>query len=343
MPAVGPPGLERLDDVGAVLLRALFGDEPVRRSREPVREVRLEPVPPLPADAEIPARLAVGPAARVIEPLVDLLGILAVPRDVLGQVPVRFGGIVPEVLQHVDADLLGLREPFVRLVGREDPVRQVLAVVGDPDIPRLVVEPRRGDVDLALLEPERARDLCVTALHAVAEADRLHAAVLVRRPRHHGAGVGIGQENASGRGDLADVPAEIEDLRDPALTVHDAARREGIADALVHAVAQGDLDILLERLEHPDAHGVDDVFRAAEGLPAVEGRMDLNIQAVLVDVPLAEAVHHVEVLRVDVHEGHLDVVKFRDGEQVGEQAAGEAHAARADERDLEGHGKTPFG
>ena len=57
---------------------------------------------------------------------------------------------------------------------------------------------------------DAARDLPVRALHAVAQADRLDAAVVVAGPGVHRHRVGVVQEQRIGLGDLADVPAEVE-------------------------------------------------------------------------------------------------------------------------------------
>jgi hypothetical protein len=73
----------------------------------------------------------------------------------------------------------------------------------------------------------------VPVLDAVAQADRLHAAVDVGGPGEHGHRVGVVEQDRAGRGDLADVLAELEDRRDAALAVHHAARAQRVADALV--------------------------------------------------------------------------------------------------------------
>jgi hypothetical protein len=80
---VGAAGFQSLDDVGAVLFRALFGRELRRVLLHPVGEVGLEPVPALGADAQIAAGLAVDPGGQ-INPLVDLIEALAVPGQVFG-------------------------------------------------------------------------------------------------------------------------------------------------------------------------------------------------------------------------------------------------------------------
>ena len=65
--------------------------------------------------------------------------------------------------------------------------------------------------------------------------------------------------------------------------------------------------------------------------------MDPDIQAVGVDIPLAEGGDHAQVVGVDVGEGDLHIPELRDGQQIRKQAAGEADAARADKGDLKAH------
>ncbi len=108
------------------------------------------------------------------------------------------------------------------------------------------------------------------ALHAVAQADRLHAAVLVAGPGIHRHRVGVVQEQRAGFGHLADILAEVEQFGDGPRGIHDAARAEGIAHALVDAVFQGDIDIMLEGFQPALANGADDVIALGNGCAAVE-------------------------------------------------------------------------
>ena len=66
---------------------AFVGRELGRFLGQPVGEVRLEPVAPLRADPQIPTRLPVDPR-RQINPLGDLIQPLAIPGNVLRQMPV---------------------------------------------------------------------------------------------------------------------------------------------------------------------------------------------------------------------------------------------------------------
>ena len=127
--------------------------------------------------------------------------------------------------------------------------------------------PEQMIVEFALVAaPSTVGDLLGAVLDAVAEADRIDLAVLDRRPGVHRHRVGVVQELGAGLGDLADVPAEVEDDRDVALAVEDAAGADRVADALVDAVFQRDADVVGIGLEAADADAADDVARAFERL-----------------------------------------------------------------------------
>ncbi len=88
-------------------------------------------------------------------------------------------------------------------------------------------------------------------LHAVAETDGIDPAVFERGPGVHRHGVGVVEEQRARLGDFADVLAEVEDDRNVALAVEDAAGADGIADALVDAVLQRNVDVGRRRLPSP--------------------------------------------------------------------------------------------
>ena len=186
------------------------------------------------------------------------------------------------------------------------------------DEPGLVVQPGGDDVHVAAVQFRILRaagpcclaqrfdavgDLPVRALHAVAQADRLHAAVLVAGPGVHRHRVGVVQEQRARFGDLADVLAEVEQRGDGALGVHDAARAERIAHALVDAVLQRDIDIELEGFQPALADHADHVIAVRDGRAAVEGREDLRRQPVGLDIALAQLGDHIQVALRDIREG----------------------------------------
>jgi len=138
-------------------------------------------------------------------------------------VPVRLGAVVAEAAQDIDAHLFRLAVVRVRLEEFQQARDHVQAAPGDFDEPGLVVDPGGHHVHVApmhgLLGAEQplapgpalddARDLPVRALHAVAEADRGHAAVLIAGPGVHGHGVGVVEQEGVGLGDRADVAADV--------------------------------------------------------------------------------------------------------------------------------------
>ena len=152
---------------------------------------------------------------------------------------VALGRIDAEALQHVDAQLFLLREDRMRLEGRDQLVLADLAAVeAHIDKPGLVVDAGADEVEFAFLGAEDLGDLLAAMLDAVAKADRIDLAVFDRRPGVHRHRVGVVQELRARLGHLADILAEVEDDRDVALAVEDAAGADRIADALVDAIFQ---------------------------------------------------------------------------------------------------------
>ena len=123
--------------------------------------------------------------------------------------------------------------------------------------------------------------------------------------------------------------------------VHDAAGADGVADALVDAVLERDVDVGLEGLQTALADHADDVVAVGDGAAAVEGGFDAGRQLVGVDVALAELGDHVEVAAGDVGEGEDGVLQLGDGEKVAHQAAGEADGTGSDHGDFNGHREAP--
>ena len=238
---------------------------------------------------------------------------------------VGLGGEVAEALHHIYAHLFGLSNLRVGLQGRQQLVLQLLAVVLYRQVPRHVVDAGADYVYVLLLIAQRARYQVMAALHAVAQAHGGHAAVLVAVPGHHGVGVGVVEHHAAGRGHLAYVAAEVLKRRYVALRVHYAARAERVAHALVHAVPERYLYVLGKALQHAYAHAVDHVLGAAEGLAPVERGLYLYVQAVGLYVALAQLVHHVQVVRIDIGKRNLYVAQLGHGKYVREQLARKAY------------------
>src|SRR5690606_27540408 len=122
-------------------------------------------------------------------------------------------------------------------------------------------------------------------------------------PGVHGHGVGIVEEQRARLGDLAYILAEIQDHRDVALAVEDAAGADSVAHALVDAVFERNVDIGGEGFEPAHPHAAHDVARARERLAAVGGGGHPGGQPVDRNDGLDDLPHHVEIVRVDVGEG----------------------------------------
>src|SRR5690606_16082661 len=119
--------------------------------------------------------------------------------------------------------------------------------------------------------------------------------------------VGIVEEQCAGFGNLADVLAEIENHRNVALAIENAARTDGIANALVDAVFQRNRDIGGKGLQPAHTHAAHDVARARNRLAAVGGGGDLRGQFVDRNDLLDDLPDHVEIVRVDVGQCEFDV------------------------------------
>ena len=206
----------------------------------------------------------------------------------------------------------------------------------DVDVPGLVVDPGADVVEFALVaRAEHGRDLVAAVLDAMAEPDGVDLAVFERRPGVHRHRVGVVEEARPGGRHLADVLAEVQDDRDVALAVEDAARADRVADALVDAVFERDADVIGIGLEAADADAADDVVRALERLAAIGGRGDGGGQPVGLDHAVEHLPDHRKAVLADVGQCELGVAQLRDRHDVGEQASGEADAPGANDGDLE--------
>jgi len=92
-----------------------------------------------------------------------------------------------------------------------------------------------------------------------------------------------------------------------------------------------------EGLEPADTHRAEHIPCTFEGLTPFCGGLDADLEAVLVDVPLAQLADHFEVVGIDVGESHFEVVKLGNGQKVTQQGSGEADAAGSDESNFEVH------
>ncbi len=355
MPAVRPAGLQAFDDEGAMLFTALARLEIGGRFGQPLRKIRLEPAPSFEAHAQVAACLAVDPG-RQVDPLHNFVRSLAVPGQVLAQVAVRFGRVITKAFQHVDAHLFGV---FVdRVLGEE--LRQerdhIVPAPGNLDKPGLVVEPGGDHVHLAPVHFIVVRDKALAlgphlhafgdfpmgTLHPVTQAKGFHPAIFIAGPGVHRHGIGVIQEQRPRFGHFADIFADTKQLGDRALGIHDPAGADGIAHALVDAIFQRDIDIQLESFQAALADHANHIIAILDSLPPVGGADNLSRQAVGLDVALAELGNHIQVHRVDIHEGEGRIGEFGDGQDIMHQAAREANRASANHGNFQWHAIAPF-
>jgi len=91
------------------------------------------------------------------------------------------------------------------------------------------------------------------------------------------------------------ILAEIEQSGNGALGIHEAARAEGVADALIDAILKRNIDVELKRGQTALADGADDVIGPLQSPRALGGGLDGGGQAVVGDIAMAELCDHVEI------------------------------------------------
>lgn len=150
----------------------------------------------------------------------------------------------------------------------------------------------------------------------VAQADGFDPAVFIACPGGHGVGIGVIKHNCPRLRHFPDILTEIQHFSDNALSVHDAAGAEGIAHTLIHTVFQRNVHIHFKSGQAPDADAVDNISGAAEGFPSVCCGLNGNRDIVAVQIPLAQTGYLIQIVRIDIRKGHLNVMKFRYGHDI---------------------------
>src|SRR5262249_26425187 len=116
----------------------------------------------------------------------------------------------------------------------------------------------------------------------------------------------------------------------------EAAGPDGVADALVDAVLEGDVVVEADAGQAADLDAVDDVIGAAEDLAALGRALDLPVGlSEGGDQLLDQPVHGGQPGAVDVHQGDGAALQPGNAQDVVDEAGGEA-AAGAHHRDLDG-------
>src|SRR5205809_3648911 len=223
---------------------------------QPVGKVRLEPVPAFRTDTQVATGFPVDPPGQV-DPLWDLVGALAVPRQILAQVSIGLRTIIAKAAQHINAYLFRLLVLGMALEEFQHFRDHVHPAPSDLDEPGLMVDPGRYDIDLATMQlfcwPDQPftpgplfdamRDLPVRSLHTMTQSNRLHLSILVACPGVHRHWVGIIEKERSGPGNFANIFAKVEQSGDCPLRIHDSTSTDRITNALINSIPQRDLDI----------------------------------------------------------------------------------------------------
>ena len=179
--------------------------------------------------------------------------------------------------------------------------------------------------------------------HLVADADQLEVGIFAH---HRGADAahGVAEIEHPGVGaDGHDVAADVQDGRDDAQRVKEAARPAVLAVDLADAVLLRDVPVLLPKLEAiADLDGDDAEIGALQGSLAVGRRFQLVGQIARLDVAAAKGLGARQRLGVDVVQADGAAGEDLAPEQVAHDAQAEVGAARADENDFVGHIHGPF-
>ncbi len=132
------------------------------------------------------------------------------------------------------------------------------------------------------------------------------------------------------------VGGDFRQRRDVAKEPEDTAWTEGVADALIHAVAARDLHVAAVDFDPTDHEGDDDEVGTVKRRPAVVRGLDGRAESVVT--------HHfprpggvaLGPFEVDVHQAVLRALECREREQIAHQSQGECHSTGPDHRDLRG-------
>ena len=203
---------------------------------------------------------------RLVAIPVHAMLVLAEIGEVFGEMAGRFGHEIAELAEDFAADL------FVGVVFRllnafaQNRI-EVFSMMLELDEPRHVVDARACVVDFFFGNARVARQQVKRRLDAVAEADDFYAAVR-DGPAHGRHGIDVVEHQRVGA-EFAHVLRHIPHDGQRAQRAEDAARRERVADALVHAVFERDVDVGFVCAETADFERADDVVRVFQGFAAV--------------------------------------------------------------------------
>ena len=173
------------------------------------------------------------------------------------------------------------------------------------------------------------------ALNAVTESHSAHTSIFVGRPCQHTHRVGVVQQQCIWLCDIPDITANVKNGWNSTLAVHDSTSAERVANALVDSVLKGNIDVCGECIQAALPDGANDVVRILEGFAAVGCRGNRCGDAICLDILLNKLMNHREIVLIDVHQGKVCASQLRNGQNIGDQAAGKADRAGTYHRNFE--------
>jgi hypothetical protein len=135
------------------------------------------------------------------------------------------------------------------------------------------------------------------------------------------------------RAQLTDVRGDARQHREGTQRAEDAADADGVRDGLAQPVLRRDLEVAHGRRVHPDLDRVDHEVGAVEHRPPVQAGGHHRIRAELLRDPPGDRLRRLQPFRVDVVQGQRHAFELVERKDVGEQFAGEDHAAGTEESD----------
>src|SRR5919201_1158486 len=224
----------------------------------------------------------------------------------------RLGHEGAEVEHHLESDWVLLVDPRITSSLTQRRV-QVRAVALEPREPGIVVDARAIPGHLLVRDVEVAGELSGRSLHAVAQADDGEVRASQRgkgQDRHR---VRVVEDDRLRR-DALDVADDVEPRRAGAQGLEDSSWADGVADALVDAVAQRDVVVEAHVPEPGDLDRVYDVVGPFENVQTVGRGFAPPALSLQLDQTLGDAPGQLEAGGVDVDEGEYAFVQAFDGE-----------------------------
>ena len=247
-----------------------------------------------------------------------ILGIVAAGlRDIIAQMPEHFVAHLLLVIK------LGILQLLCKLWV------QVLPVVLQLEIERLMVDARTEIIDLVHRRFQPLRQHGDRPLHAVAQTCDLDVCFGLHGLAEHRHRIRVIQKNRVWAVFL-DIPANVQHQRDIAQSAENAGDAARIADVDIDAELHGDLNIIAPDVDPAVEDRTQNAVRTGKRLRAALRRGDCCVRT-HGRVDLSDCGGNpFEPLRVGVHQRQLTVRKGWEREQIPDKIAREDKAARAD-------------